>query len=343
MKLQQQIQAKIGKIKTKNALQTLSGAFLIILTFILNGFLSFVVVGFEWQRILTGEYWANFGLMTASELLVMYGMYLIQRNKDLETDIITGLQKELDKQRQIVYTLDKVTEAEDWLREIYNYKQKLLIFERKIKGVYDTLKIVKPDEDDKNYIRKFAKYNKQLAKKELLQQQLDFVKKDKKRLKMIVANENNPEIEKIEKELDTDDYLFKTARIKYRDVYWGNLLSGVETQSQKDTTPFFNEKLEVSKSATRTIGVGCIISAFVSALTAVGITDMGWGFWMNMILNAVILIFFLARGVILSKWIILGKYYKSLEKRKSIYVAMLKDLGISKVIVRSKDEGNEEQ
>lgn len=338
MKLQQRIQAKISK---KNALQTLSGAFLIILTFVLNGFLSFVVVGFEWQRILTGEYWANFGLMTASELLVMYGMYLIQRNKDLEAEKITVLQKDLDRQREIVYTLDKVTEAEDWLREIYNYKQKLLIYEKKIKSMYDTLKIVKPEEGEKNYSRKSNKYNKQLAKKEFLKEQFEFIKIDKKRLKLIIENASEKEIDELEKKLDTDDYLFKTARIKYKDVYWGNLLSGAETQSQKDTTPFFNEKVEISKSATRTIGVGCIVSAFVSALTAVGITDMGWGFWMNMILNAVILIFFLVRGVILSKLIILGKYYKSLEKRKSIYVAMLKDLGISKVIIKGKEDEQE--
>lgn len=337
MKIKQQIQGKINNTGTKNLIRTLAGATLILLVFVLNGFLSFVTVGFEWNRILTSEYWANFGLVTASEILVMYGMFLIQRSRDLQNAKITGLQKEIDTKRDLVYGLDKVSEAEDWLREIYNYKQKLLIYEKKIKSLYDRIKAVEPNKDVPNYEKKYQKYLKLVEKKEFLQKQLEFVKIDKEKIKLLVNHAPKEEIDKLDEQLNSDEYLFKTIKIRYKDVYWSSLLSGIESQGSKNTTPFFNEKSEVSKNLTKTIGIGCVTSAFTSALTALGISDTGWGFWIGLVLKCLILITFLVRGIALSKNIILGKYYKALETRKAIYVAMLKDLGLSKIIFEGEE------
>lgn len=341
MKIKQQIQGKINNIGTKNLLKTFSGAMLILLVFILNGFLSFIVVGFEWNRILTSGYWANFGLLTASEILVMYGMFLIQRTRDLQNPKITDLQKEIDGKRNVIYGMDKVAEAEDWLREIYNYKQKLLIYEKKIKSMYDKIKAVEPSKSEKNYEKKYKKYEKACKKKEFLQKQLEFVKLDKEKLKLLVNHAPKETIDKFDKQLESEEYLFNTVKIRYKEVYWGSLLSDIDTQGNKNSTPHFNEKTEVSKTLGRTIGIGCLVSAFTSALVAVGIGDTGWGFWINLIMNCAILITFLVRGLILSKNIILGKYYKALETRKSIYISMLKDLGLSKIIIE--EDENEQK
>lgn len=358
MKIRQQIQGKINNIGTKNLLKTFSGIMLIFLVFVLNGFLSFIVVGFEWQRILTSGYWANFGLLSASEILVMYGMFLIQRTKDLQNPKVTDLQKEINKKRNVVYGADRVADAEDWLREIYNYKQRLLIYEKKIKSMYDKIRAVEPKqpvepkESDANYKKKLRKYkanqkryesrlkkyNKALDKKKYLQKQLEFIKIDKERMKLLINHASNVEIEKFNKQLENEDYLFNTAKIRYTDVYWGSLLSDIDVQGNKNATPHFNERSEVSKSLSRTIGIGCVVSAFTSALVAVGIGDTGWGFWINLVLNCAILITFLVRGIILSKNIILGKYFKALETRKAIYVAMLKDLGLSKIIIEGEED-----
>ena len=358
MRIKEQIQGKINNVGTKNVLKTLSGAMLIVLVFVLNGFLSFIVVGFEWARIATSQYWANFGLTTASEILVMYGMFLIQRTKDLQNKKITDLQKEIDTKRDVVYGMDKVTEAEDWLREIYNYKQKLLLYEKKIKHLYDKLRMVEPVKpieplknlpnykskykkyvrDCKKYEKQCEKYEKICEKKVFLQKQLAFVKIDKEKINLMVQKASKEQISSLDKELETDEYLFKTVKIKYKDVYWGNLLSGIDTQGNKDTTPFFNERTEVSKNATKIVGIGCIVSAFTSALTALGISKFGWAFWLDLVVKSLILITFLIRGIILSKNIILGKYYKSLEKRKAIYIAMLKDLGLSKIIFEGESD-----
>lgn len=340
MKIQQTIRRKIEEAGAKNVVQVLSGVFIIVLTFILNGFLSFITVGFDWSKVLTSAYWANFGITTASEILVMYGMYIIQKTKDAKNIKITDLQVEIDNKRNVVYTLDKVTPAEDWLREIYNYRERLLIYERRVKRVYDRIVVVEPSEDEKHYKRKREKFNRQIAKKELLQAQMEYIKLDKKRLKLMADEAPEEQIRELEKAIDTDEYLFKTAKIRHREVYWGNLLSDMDGQSGKDSTPFFSEKTEISKSFIRVIGVGCVVSAFISALVFPTVNQVGWSFWLKLIITSITLIFFLVRGILLSKSIILGKYYRSLEKRKSIYVAMLKDLKISKI--RIVEKGSEE-
>ena len=158
---------KFGNGKsTKEIMQILSGILLIVLVFILNGFLSFVTVGFDFSQLATTAYWANFFILFASEMAVMFGVYIIQKLKDLKNKKITDLQDEVQKKRDIVYGVDKVAQAEDWLREIYNYKEKLLIFERKIKSEYEKLKLEEPKQTAKFYEHKKKVYDKNIIKKD---------------------------------------------------------------------------------------------------------------------------------------------------------------------------------
>ena len=330
---------KIKKIATnKNFFQIISGVLLICLVFILNGFLSFITVGFDFSKLSTSEYWANFAIMNVSEMAVMFGMYLIQKIKDLQNKKITDLQNEINTLREVVYTMDKVTSAEDWLREVYNYKEKLIIYENKIKYLYEHLQPKEPSKEEKGYNRKLLKYELGVEQKKYLLEQLDFIKKDKERLKLIVEKASNGEIDKLEKELDCEQYGFKTAKIHYKDVYWGHLLSDMEESDKKGNSAFFNEKGELSKNFIKFLGMGLVSSAFISALVFPSFTAIGWEFLLNLIINLITLSFFMIRGIGLSKKIILGKYYKSLEKRKSIYNKMLKDLGLSNVRVRKDNE-----
>lgn len=319
----------------KDIMRFVSGVFLIVLVFILNGFLSFVTVGFNFENLKTSTYWASFLILMASELAVMFGVYIIQKTKDLQKKKITDLQEDIAKKREIVYGVDKVAEAEDWLRDIYNYKEKLLLFENSLKGKYEKLKMREPNESERLYKRKKSKYDNQQEMKKWILEQLEFVKQDKKRLQHLIANEKELAEQIV---FDNEKYAFKTAKIKYRDVYWGNLLSDIEEIKRRESTPFFSEKKELSKDFMRYFGMGLIFSAFISALTYPVFNNVGWQTVVSCLFTSIALITFMVRGVGLSNKIILGKYYKSLEKRKSIYVKMLKDLGISKIEMVEEDE-----
>lgn len=318
-------------------MQWVSGVSLIVLTFIANGFLSFIVVGFDFSNLWTTQFWANFTTLFLSEMCVLFGMFILRRNKDLQNKKITDLQAHIDRQREIVYGVDKITDAEKWLREIYNYRERLFLFENKIKTSHSHIVLNEPTPSCKNYDKKKKKYEKLKALRDYYVDQLEFVKKDKKRLNLLIkeskTSEEDAELQELKKELDIDDYAFRTAKIHYKEVYWGNLLSDIDESKAKASTPFFNEKKELSKNIVRYLAMGVITTSFITALIFPTFNALSWEVIMNIILNAIILIFYMARGVVVSNQIILGSYYKALEKRKSIYNQMLKDLGISRIII----------
>lgn len=329
---------KAGNKSIKEIMQIVSGILLIALVFVLNGFLSFITVGFDFSKLATTTYWASFLILFASEMAVLFGVYIIQKLKDLKNAKIIELQKEIQTKRDVVYGVDKVGQAEDWLRDVYNYKEKLLIFERKIKGEYEKLKLVEPKESEKHYERKKKKYDKDIERKEFLAKQMEYIKIAKKRLKLIVAKGSEEEINALEKQIDTNDFAFRTAKIKYKEVCWGDLLSDIDATKQKDNSPFFNEKKELSRNVMQYFGTGLILSALLSALIVPSFTSIGWQTIVSMVTSLITLILFMIRGIGLSKKVILGRYYKSLEQRKSIYNKMLKDLGISKIVIEGEDE-----
>jgi hypothetical protein len=269
-------------------------------------------------------------------------MFIIQKGKDLQNDKLTALQKHIEEKRNVVYGVDKVTEAENWLHEIYNYREKLLLFEARVRKLHSKIILNEPKKDAKDYQEQLLKYNKLLEERDYYIQQLKFVKADKERLSLMIKRDKTEQdkarIEEIEELLNDKDYAFKTAKIKYHDVYWGNLLSDIEESKSRSTSPFFSERKEMGKNLVRYFAMGLMGSGILSALIFPSLKAIGIQAVLGIIFNLLILLFFMARGVVLSNKIFLGTYYKALEKRKSIYNQMLKDLGISKIIIEDENE-----
>lgn len=337
---------KIEIKSKKDILQAMSGVLLIFLTFLANGFLSFLVVGLDFANILTGEYWANFITLTLSEIAVLFGMFIIQRGQDLQHNKIIELQKHIDQKREQIYHFDKTTEAEEWLRDVYNYRERLFLYEEKVKLLHSKITLVEPKTTDKNYDKLKAKYDKAVEKKEYLKQQLSFIKKDKERLRLLIGvktEEHTKTINTLSEELESEEYGFKTAKLHYRDVFWGNLLSDAEESKLKDNSPFFNEKKELTKSILKYVGLGLMSSAVLSAFVFGGLKGLSWATVVSMLIHLIMLIFFMARGIRLSHKIILGTYYKALEKRKSIYNQMQKDLHLTKIEIVEEVVENEQE
>lgn len=314
----------------RETLQYVSGLFIIVLTFIVNGFLSFLSFGFDLSAIKTAEYWANFAVLFISEIAVLFGMFIIQRIKDLKHSKVIKLQQHIDSRREVVYGVDKVAQAEEWLRDIYNYREKLYLFEDKVRYLYSKIILVEPNKESRHYDKRKAKYDKKKKQKDWLMKQLQLVKLDRQRIKELI-DDNKSTVDY--SELDSDNYAFKTAHFKYRPVYWNNLLSDSEEQKSKHTYPFYNEIRELAKNIVKYLAIGVITSGMMSALSYPVFRGWGWNTVVSMIFNAMALFVFMSRGVRLSKKIILGTYVKALESRKSIYNQMLSDLKISKIVI----------
>jgi hypothetical protein len=321
----------------KDFMQVFSGISLIVLTFIANGFLSFIVVGFDFSRIWTSEFWASFGTLFASEMCVLFGMFIIQRLKDLSNTKITDLQKHIDSKRNTVYGVDKITPAEEWLKNIYNYRERLNLFEDGIKKLHSKIVLNEPEENCRFYEFKKKRYEHKKELRDFYVKQFEFIKKDREKIKILAKQTKTPEdvrrYEELVEELKTNEYAFNKAKIHYREVYWGNLLSDIDDSRSRAGTPFFSEKKELAKNIVKYLAMGIVTTSFVTALIFPAFKELSWNTALSIIFNLITLTFFMARGIVVSNQIILGTYYKALEKRKSIYNQMLKDLGISKIII----------
>lgn len=330
-------------IKNKKSLfQAIFGLLIIIGTFIANGLLCFISLNFDFSKILTSGYWAHFTLLTCSELAVMYGMYIIRKPKDLSSEVITDLQKYIDKKRDVVYETDNITNAEDWLREIYNYKEKLILLEVIIKNKHSKIVAKEPRENCAFYNLKKKRYDKNIELKEWYKQQLEYIKLDKERLKLMALNTANERLEELNKQLSgNDDYAMNTAKFKFRDVYWADLTSNIDNFSKKVITPFFNGNKEVARNFIKCAGYSVISSGILSILSYPNWNALTYETIIDMIMTFIVLSMFLVRGYMMSKNIILGTYRSTLEKRKSIYSALMKDLGISNVVIEEVEVSNE--
>ncbi len=332
------IKEKINGIGKRDWMRGISGVLTILLVALVNGFAAFIPIGFKFSKILTSAYWANFSFLLFSEIAVMLGTYLIQKGKDLKNKKIVDIQTEIDEQRAIVYKVDKVDEAEAWLREIYNYQEKLNIFEYKVTTNYNKIKPREPIKGERFYERKNKKYNKKLEQQKFLIQQMNYIKKDRQRLSLIVNNKEPEKVEELTEALNSNAYVFKTTKLRYKTVYWCNLLSDMEETKNKPTSAYFNEKAELSKDSLRYIALGLISSAFTSSLIFQTLTNVGWNTVLNLLITLFLLLVFMGRGIGLCHKNILGRYYKALESRKSIYTKMLKDLQITNVVFEDEDE-----
>lgn len=323
--------------------RVIAGVSLIILVLIINGFLSFVTMGFDFSKIKTSGYWTNFALLTVSEMAVMLGMYIIQKSKDLKNSKLIDIQEDIKRQRQVVYQTNQVMRAEDWLREVLNYQERLNLFEKIVKINFEKLKLEEPDINDKYYARKKTRFDKQQEQKKFLCKQIEYIKKDRERLQL--WNKKDDERYKtLEKELkEAEDYVFSSTKIKHRDIAWSNLLSDMDEEDKRDKGVFFSEKTELSKKMAQYVAIGSITSSFIACLAYPQFNNFGWGAVLSSLITFCILITFMIRGITLSNTIFLKKYYSSLEARKTIYIKMLNDLGLSKVVIETikKDEKKE--
>ena len=97
---------KIENFKKKTVLskdfwKTFISIILILMVFIMNGFLSFMQFGgFNLSQLKTVEYWINYALLIASEIIIMVSIYSIKKSKNLQNSEILELSKFINDNRK---------------------------------------------------------------------------------------------------------------------------------------------------------------------------------------------------------------------------------------------------
>lgn len=325
----------------KNTTTKIFSILFISLILIFNGFISIWLIGFDFSRVLTSEFWVEYSTLVASEVATIYILYILQKIKDLESDKIINLQDFVSDSRDKIYTLNEVDNVTNWLQH-YNYGEKLKLFINAIDNKLNKINIEeKPEEEcydnisefrkkilKARYKRQVKKYNKELEKYEFLKCQLDYANLDNERIKLLKTNKNIERVKELNKILNDKKYKFKMTKIKYEMVYWNKLGNNFIDKKKNFNSPYFHEKRILTKILGFMIFCGCIMTIFLSALIPLSSTGLTDDTALKIIYRLIMILWSAIVGIFLSKRIILGDYLFSLNNKKDIYNQMLYDLGI---------------
>jgi DNA-binding Xre family transcriptional regulator len=131
-----------------------------------------------------------------------------------------------------IITCEKLDETEYYLTEIYNYSERLNIFESILKHRLSKLRATDPKtlKDKANKVQIFLynlkkqRYDKQNNIRIELLKQLSFVNKDKKRLTLLIAKKQDTDTYKLlVTSLNSEAYIFPNSKIRYKPVSWSAL------------------------------------------------------------------------------------------------------------------------
>lgn len=227
-------------IVTKDAMQTISGGLLVLLSLILSGLFAFVSVGFDPSKLLTGGFWVSYCITTATVWLCFFGVYVIRESRNKrQPKIVINNQKRRDFRETIVENR-KIDSCENWLK-IYNYERKVSIFRDSLLEAYRKLDLTEPDKslnkDSKKYQKQVRCYTKNKEKRDYLQKQLDYTNIHNDIVKKLRVNDLAG-AEELKKKLGDDD-AFKCAKITWRNVYFNDLFNG--SMSHSNNTIFYNK------------------------------------------------------------------------------------------------------
>ena len=365
---------KNAKITT-NIVRKIASIVMIALTLTINGFMAFMPFpGMDFSRLGTSEYWTNYLLLTGSEIVILLSIYLIRKADNLNETVIVKLRNVIDRFRKQLYYKHKSRLASEWLRDFFNKREKLLLFESELLTIEGKLVLdepiepVKPDDDsDKKAKKRYkkalraydklkARYERDKEKYEWCEAQLKLAKKARLRLELIrlaflerskdkkdVNEEHVKELELkaeyLEKELIKENFAQLRFKLKYENVYWETLNSSEkEINFGRKITAHFHEGKKISNKLKRFLVISLIISTiFLSMLPAI-FKPLGWEILLDLLIRLVLFIWSGIQGAFLADSNILYDYKAVLEIRLDIYLEISEDLNEPLDVKKYEDE-----
>lgn len=367
----QKAEEKAYKIKknfriSRDTARKIVSIVLVVATLIINGFLSFMPYsGMDFSRLGTSAYWLNYVLLTGSEMVIMVAIYIIRKSRNLATDEIVGLCKDINVYRDRIYRLNKVKVSAEWLRNFYNPREKLNLFEDKIRNIQTGLMIDEPlevePEDKKRYkayLKELARYKRDIQKYEWCEKQLKLVKRDREKFELIrqIVTEKakldeskvdekkieqlEKQVEAIDKELFENNFAIQRYKLKFEKVYWDTLVAEGQYNSKHRQSAYFHEKRLIAKRLQTFLMASLIISTIFLSMLPPILEPFTWQTVLDLFFKLVMFAWCGLQGLLLADNNILFDYKAVLGVRKSIYNELNYDLGVEKIVIE--DEKKEQ-
>ena len=121
---------------TKEVITQIAGFALISLSALLLGLFDFTELLFDFSKILTSEFWISYFIKLGLYYTAFVGMYIITRNKQMQSKRTLVHKAELQKLRKYIVENRLIEDLDKWLENVYGLKIAIISWKFELERKY---------------------------------------------------------------------------------------------------------------------------------------------------------------------------------------------------------------
>ena len=277
----------------------LLGVILIVSCALVSGVLQLIEIGFDFTLIKTSAFWSGYLLKLVIGYLCLFGCYLLKKNNNKKSAKFVTQRQDIIDYRTAIIKSGKVAELKNWLKNVYNYRKKVELYQEFLLQKNERIEAEKPEDINKELFRsenkvinfflgiklwfankiyyiKLKKYNKALEKQEYIAKQLEVCNIHFQIIDAYKKNDNET-IKSLSASIKDNDYL-NSFKAKFKKVTYSRIFNFDILNDRADDSIEYNEKKFLIKNILpfmilSAMGV-CLLASIVPAFRNFGLDNL---------------------------------------------------------------------
>jgi hypothetical protein len=323
-----------SNVKIKGGLaKTISSVFFVLITIVLNGFLTFLEFDFDFRAIKTVAFWIAYLINISSAIVIFFMIYILRKQKNLKNvEIIKRVEKNFEYIDKI-QKFNKIKASDIWLRRYYNEHLRIDKLERKLRAklswfVPKEPRAVKEKTINKIFLRFYIYKIKRFffeikeARRDKILRHIELLEVEREKLNNLMPNE------KIDEVLSSEfKAMIKGIRIK--EVTFDALRANeFGYDSAKRNTPYTKEKTALMTNLVWGILFGVVFMILLTSFKDVFLNKFDAKQVYELLMKAFTFTSYGVRGLFTADNFIFYEYVSALDNRENILIELSGYLGL---------------
>lgn len=299
---------------TKDILQRGIGILFILISAGLLGVFELFKWGWDWSILSNSEFWSGYFVRLAMLYIAFFGAYILKRSINLNNPKVIIQKQTIKFNRKLISDNFMTSHCEHWIENVNNYEEKLSIYKNYLDLKNASLNVVEPKQVTSNEkfqkIRQFIynikkkRYDKALKMRLELEKQLELVNKHLTVIEYY-RQDKIEEAKALYKSFEKEDK-FKYFMPNYKGLTYPKLFNVSMESKLSIKSVEYNEFSTISAKIIKTIGVGCILLAFLNAIVPELIKEIDYTTIIYIAFNILMLLWYVLNGILTANKFVFG-------------------------------------
>ena len=318
---------KITVVLSKDILTRLIGFLFIIISTGLLGVFEFFKWGWDWSMLSNNEFWSGYFIKLMTLYVAFFGAYLIKRSVNLNNQKIVIQKATLRENKKLISKHFKTSHCETWIEKVKNYSNKLELYRDYLDSKNSRLNLIEPKEPDKDckcyklklffyHIQK-KRYDNGVVLRSKYEEQLTLVEKHIEVINLYRKNDFKG-AKQLYKSFEKED-MFKYFMPGYKGLNYQKLFNvTMEGQHFNSKTIEYKEFSTITKKIVITIGIGCILLAFITSIVLDLTKTINYMTFVYIALNILLMLWYVLNGILTANKFVFGNVLNADAERIKI-------------------------